>query len=231
MKVVVFNGSPRKGNTYTVTRVFLDELAKCGDLELSEFSFPKDMPEFCIGCQNCLGSPREKCPHKTCVDPIYESIMAADALLFAAPHFGASCMPGSMKTLFDHLAFMEMTIAPRKENFQKKAFILTTGSGSKQNIRIIKSCLITWGINRVRSYGIRMFTDQWNKIPEKRRTRLEKSIRKAARKFCFLKKKPPSFKTVIMYYINRFVIGTFMKEGDYPYDYWKENGYFRKAPF
>ena len=107
MKAVVFHGSPRKGNTYTVTKIFLDELSNCGETELTEFSFPKDLPEFCIGCQQCLRSPREKCPHSDHVDPIYEAIMHADALVFATPHYGASCMPGSMKTLFDHLAYME----------------------------------------------------------------------------------------------------------------------------
>ena len=116
MKVVVFNGSPRKGNTFTVTKIFLDELAKYGEMELTEFSFPKDMSKFCTGCQQCLRGPREKCSHADYVDSIYEAILEADALVFASPHFGASCMPGSMKTLFDHLSFMEMTIAPRKGN-------------------------------------------------------------------------------------------------------------------
>ena len=231
MKAVVFNGSPRKGNTYTVTQLFLDELAKCGELELTEFFFPQDMPEFCVGCQMCLKGPREKCPHADYVDPIYKAIMEADALVFASPHFGASCMPGSMKTLYDHLSFMEMTIAPRKACFQKKAFIITTGSGSKQNIRIIKSCLMNWGINRIESFGIRMFTDKWLSIPQKRQMKLEKAIRRKARKFHYLNKKLPYPKTVMMYFINRFVIRKFMGEGNYPYDYWKGNGYFKKAPF
>lgn len=30
MKVVDFHGSPRKGNTYTATRIFMDELSHCG---------------------------------------------------------------------------------------------------------------------------------------------------------------------------------------------------------
>jgi len=231
MKVVVFNGSPRKGNTYIVTRIFLDELTKCGEVELTEFSFPKDMPEFCIGCQQCLGGPREKCPHSNLVDPIYDSIIEADALVFATPHFGASCMPGSMKTLFDHLAFFEMTVAPRKVIFQKKAFILTTGSGSKQNIKIIKSCLMNWGINRVKSFGIRMLTDKWEAIPQKRKSRLEAAIRRKARQLYGLKKKYPYPKTVMMYFLNRFIIRNFVGEGNYPYEYWKANEYFKEPPF
>lgn len=65
-----------------------------------------------------------------------------------------------------------------KASFQKKAFILTTASGSEQNIRIIRSCLMNWGLNRVESLGIRMFTNKWEAIFQKRRMKLEKSIRK-----------------------------------------------------
>jgi len=231
MKVVVFNGSPRKGNTYVVTKIFLDELASCGQLELREFYFPKDMPEFCVGCQQCLGGPRERCPHTAFVDPIYEAIMDADALVFATPHFGASCMPGSMKTLFDHLSFLEMTVAPRKTIFQKKAFILTTGSGSKQNIRIIKGCVMNWGINRIDSLGIRMFTDKWTSVPQKRRMKLEKSIRRKAHKFYYLKKRIAYPKTILMFFINKFIIKKFIGEGNYPYEYWKENEFFKTTPF
>lgn len=64
----------------------------------------------------CLGVPREKCPHADYVNPIFEAIME----VFDSPHFGASCMPGSMKVLFDHLAFMDMTVAPHKAIFKRK---------------------------------------------------------------------------------------------------------------
>lgn len=231
MKAVVFHGSPRKGNTYTATKLFMEELSKCGEVSFTEFFLPKDVPEFCLGCQQCLGNPREKCPHSAYTDPIYEAIMEADMLIFATPHYGASSMTAGMKNLLDHLDFFTLTVAPRKEMFSKKAFIITTATGSAAAIKPIKSCLKNWGINRVSSVGIRMFIDKWNKMPEKKRQKQEKRLRKAARHFYRMKKKPPYLSTVFMYYINRFIIKRFVGEGAYPFEYWKEKGYFKKRPF
>ena len=231
MKTVVFHGSPRKGNTYTATKIFTDALSQYGKAEYSEFFLPKDVPEFCLGCQMCLGNPREKCPHTNYIDPIYKAIMEADALVFTTPHYGASDMTGCMKNLLDHLDFFTMTISPRKEMFGKKAFILTTGTGSTAAVNSIKKCLKSWGINRVSSAGIRMFTDKWDKMPVKKQIKQEKRLRKAARRFCSMKKKRPYVSTVFMYYINRFVLKRFIGEGSYPFEYWKENGYFDKRPF
>lgn len=73
MKVVVFHGSPRKGNTYKATEIFMNELSNCGNVSFSEFFLPQSLPEFCHGCQLCLGNPSEKCPHANYVQSVKES--------------------------------------------------------------------------------------------------------------------------------------------------------------
>ncbi len=231
MKAVVFHGSPRKGNTYIATKIFMDAMSQCGDVTYSEFFLPKDVPQFCLGCQLCLGNPREKCPHAGYIDPIYKAIMEADALVFTTPHYGASSMTGGMKNLLDHLDFFTMTVSPRKEMFSKKAFVITTGTGSTAAVGQIKKSLKSWGINRVCSLGIRMFTDKWDKMPAKKQKKQEKRLGKAAGRFFSMKKKKPYASSVFMYYINRFVLKKYIGEGSYPFEYWKENGYFDKCPF
>ena len=179
----------------------------------------------------CLGNPREKCPHSAYIDPIYQAIMEADALVLTTPHYGASSMTGGMKNLLDHLDFFTLTVSPRKEMFGKKAFILTTGTGSTAAIAPIKKCIKNWGINRVSSVGIRMFTDKWNDMSVGKQKKQEKRLQKAAQSFYFMKKKRPYTSSVFMYYLNRFIIKKFVGEGNYPFEYWKENGYFDKCPF
>jgi len=230
MKVVVFHGSPRKGNTYKATEIFMNELSNCGNVSFSEFFLPQSLPEFCLGCQLCLGNPNEKCPHANYVQPMYKKIIEADALIFTTPHFGACSMSGCMKNLLDHLDFLTLTVSPCKELFSKKAFVISTATGSTAAIKPIKKYLRNWGINRVCSVGIRMFTDKWNKMPVKTRSRHEKRIRATARKFYFMKKKHPYFTSVFMYYVNRFILKKFVGEGNYPYEYWKKNGFFDKCP-
>ena len=231
MKVLIFHGSPRLGNTYKASSIFLNELSKCGDIQLSEFYLPKALPEFCTGCQVCFSNPREKCPHSQYVTPIYNAIIDADALIFTTPHVGASTMSSGMKNLLDHLSFFTMTVAPRTEMFNKKAFIITTGTGSKTAIKPIKKFLNHFGVNRVLSLGFRMFIDKWDKMPSRKQAKFASKLKRSAQKFYKLKKKSPCLSTRFMYFISKFVIKRYIGEGNYPYEYWKENGYFKKRPF
>ena len=231
MKLTVFHGSPRKGNTYYATSIFLDELRKSGDVSLTEFFLPKDLPVFCTGCTICFGGSHEKCPNAKYTTPIIESIIDANALLFATPHYGACSMPGPMKSLFDHIDFLVLTVAPRPEMFDKKAFILTTGAGSAAAIKPIANYLKNCGVNRVYSKGFRLFIDKWDKMPESKQTRNEKALRRAARRFYSSRKGRPYLSTVAFFYVIKHIIMKFVGEGNYPYDNWKEKGYFKKRPF
>ena len=231
MKVVVFHGSPRKGNTYKATKIFMEELSEFGDVHFTEFFLPQAIPEFCIGCQRCLESPPEKCPHTEYVSPILSAIVEADALIFTTPHYGACTMSAGMKNLLDHLDFLTMTVAPRAEIFSKKAFIITTATGSTAAIKPIAKYLKNWGINRVSSLGIRMYIDKWDLMSPKKQAKFNKKLRKHARKFYYLKKKRPYLSTALMYHIFKFVVKKYIGEGNYPYEYWKEHGYFKKSPF
>jgi len=229
-RVAVFHGSPRKGNTYRATKIFLDELENCGDVKYTEFFFPEALPKFCAGCQRCLGGPRENCPHAAFVTPILEAILIADALVFTTPHYACD-MSGSMKNLLDHLDFLTLNVAPRREIFQKKAFILTTGAGSAAAIGPIKKFLKNWGINRVSALGLRLFTDKWGKMSGKKQERYVKKLRASARKFYRAKKRRPYLSTVMMYHMSKFILKKYVGKGNYPYEYWSENGYFRERPF
>lgn len=231
MKAVVFHGSPRKGNTYIATKIFLDELMKNDDVEFREFFFPAALPIFCTGCQLCLGNPREACPHEQYVTPIYDAIMEADALIFTTPHHGGCDMSSCMKNLLDHLDFFTLNVAPRRAMFSKKAFIITTAAGSTAAIKPIKKFLKNWGINRVDAIGIRMFTNRWDAMPGSKQAASTNRLRAAARRFHRAPKKPPYASAVIMYHMSKFILKRYVGEEAFPYQYWKENGFFEKRPF
>lgn len=231
MTIAIFHGSPRKGNTYIATKIFKDALSTCGDVQYTEYFLPQSLPEFCTGCQLCLGNPHEKCPHSQYVTPILDAILRADALIFTTPHHGACSMSSCMKNLLDHLDFLTMTVSPRVEMFRKKAFIITTGSGSTAAIRPIKSYLKNWGVNRVGSIGLRMFTNKWEAMPAAKQARFANKLRRAAYTFYHTQKGHPYVSTVGMYHINKFILKKYVGQGAYPYEYWKDNGYFSKRPF
>ena len=231
MNTAVFHGSPRKGNTYKAVKIFMDELTKQGDVSFTEFFFPASLPEFCTGCQICLGNPHEKCPHSSYTSPILEAVINSDALIFATPHYGASGMTSCMKNLLDHLDFLTLNVFAQKEMFAKKAFIITTGAGSAAAVKPIKKCLINWGVNRVHSLSIRMFTDKWNKMPESKQAGHEKKLRAAASGFYNAKKKRPYISAVFMYHMSKFILKRYAGEDTAPYRHWQDKGYFKKRPF
>ena len=231
MTIAVFHGSPRKGNTYTATKIFMNELSKHNDVEYLEFFLPGAIPEFCTGCQLCLGNPHDRCPHAQYITPILNAIIGADALIFTTPHLGACSMSGSMKNLLDHLDFLTLHISPRAEIFKKKAFIITTGAGSIAAAKPIKKFLKNWGINRVYSLGFRMFIDRWDKMPETKQLKFKKTLMRSAQKFYSIPKKRPYVSTIFMYHMFKFTLKKYIGEGTYPYEYWKEKGYFKKRPF
>lgn len=231
MNVAVFHGSPRKGNTYKATNIFLDECRKNTDIHCTEFFFPSSLPAFCTGCQLCLGNPREMCPHAQYVTPIYEAIMDADVLVFATPHLGGCSMSSCMKNLLDHLDFFTLNVAPRTEIFRKKAIIITTATGSTAAIKPIMKYLKNWGINRVDAIGLRMLTNKWTSMPPSKQAAFEKRLRRKANHFITAPRKSPYVSTVFMYYVSRFILRKYVGESAYPYQYWMENNFFAKRPF
>jgi len=231
MNITVFHGSPRKGNTYKATKIFMDELSKHQNVQFIEFFMPDDLPKFCVGCQLCMESTNDNCPHFQYISPIYDAIISADALIFSTPHYGACGMSSSMKNLLDHLDFFTLTVAPREEIFSKKAFVITTGTGSAAALKPISKFLKNWGINRVFSFGIRMFTNKWGNMAQKKQDGLEKKLRKRANRFYNAKKGRPYLSAIFMYHMSAFILKKYVKSGAYPYDYWEEKGCFSKRPF
>ena len=231
MTIAVFHGSPRKGNTYFAARIFMDGLSKNDGVRYTEFFLPEALPAFCTGCALCLGVGHDKCPHAHYAAPILDAIIGADALIFTSPHYGACGMPGAMKNLLDHLDFLVLNVSPRAEIFGKKAIIITTGAGSAASVKPIKSFLKHWGINRVYSLGFRMLTNKWENMPEAKQERFEKTLRRTADKFYRAPKRFPYLSTIFYYHMTKYILKKYVGEGNYPYEYWKERGYFKKRPF
>lgn len=96
MKIVVLNGSARKGNTLTAINAFIDGAKDNHQIEIIQADQVKIAP--CKGCGAC------QC-YKGCVDlddtnPIVSQIAAADMILFATPVYWWG-MTGQLKLVLD----------------------------------------------------------------------------------------------------------------------------------
>ncbi|MBN2797381.1 MAG: flavodoxin family protein [Clostridia bacterium] len=81
MKIVVLNGSPRKGNTHALLKAFM-EGANSHEIYYFDLSIEKVQPcEACDACEKLNGI----CIHEDATNEILSAIIKADAIVFGSP--------------------------------------------------------------------------------------------------------------------------------------------------
>ena len=101
MKVVAFNGSPRKdGNTYTLMRHVLAEIEAAGiQTEMVQVGGKKIRG--CIACYKCFENRNQRCAvDKDILNACLEKMIAADGILLGSPTYFAD-MSAGLKALIE----------------------------------------------------------------------------------------------------------------------------------
>lgn len=108
MKVIAFNGSPRKGgNTETLTRHALKTLEEQG-VETELFQLGGNMVHGCAACHWCFKNKENRCVIED--DPInkcIEKMIQADGIIIASPTY-FSDVSTEVKALIDRAGFVGM---------------------------------------------------------------------------------------------------------------------------
>lgn len=106
MKVVAFNGSPRKeGNTAALIRHVLAELEKEG-IETEVVQVGGKRIHGCTACGKCYEKMDKKCINdKDIVNECIEKILEADGVILASPTYFADLTP-ELKALIDRAGFV-----------------------------------------------------------------------------------------------------------------------------
>lgn len=181
MKIVVLNGTPVKGVTYTMKEEFLKHLREGN--EIAEF-YPEDLPAFCVGCKSCFLRGEEKCPHFAAKTPVWDAMLGADLLVFAYPVYALRA-PASIKSLLDHLCVHWMVHRPEPAFFEKTAVILTNSVGAPNGAaqRDVKTSLNWMGLSRVYICGAPMMGDIFvESMTQQHRRMLEQKMERLAGK-------------------------------------------------
>jgi multimeric flavodoxin WrbA len=106
MKVVGFNGSPRKdGNTAALIGRVFQELRKEGIQTELVHIYPKDI-HGCIACFKCIENKDKRCAVKDDSANVYiEKMINADGILLGSPVYFIDATP-EMKALIDRAGFV-----------------------------------------------------------------------------------------------------------------------------
>lgn len=106
MKVVAFNGSPKKeGNTYHAIKIVTDELEKEG-IEVEIIHVGNKSIRGCIACNQCAKNRNEKCFHaEDEVNEWIQKMKEADGIILGTPvHY--SSMGATMKSFLDRAFYV-----------------------------------------------------------------------------------------------------------------------------
>ena len=234
MKITVVVGTEKKGVTYKLKEIFLEQFRD--KAEIREFYLPKDGPGFCTGCTACFMNNQDLCKDFEKVQILEKAILEADLLVFASPAY-VFHTTGAMKAMLDHFGYRWMPHRPAKEMFGKRAVIITQclGAGGSSTAKDIKDSLSWWGISYIRTCSFKLMSEiHWDKIPEKKRDEMTKKLTNLARKMLsidYSKSAHTGIMTKIKFYMVRMLQTGLGKDNpEYTdYKYWKANGWIDRV--
>lgn len=119
MKIMLFNGSPKRehSDTMHITRAFLEGTEDAAPQQVHTVSVIDRHIEFCTGCFACMRNGG-KCIHDDDMREILEKILESDLLLFSFPLYCYG-MPASLKRLLDRtLPLSSMAMAKVGERYE-----------------------------------------------------------------------------------------------------------------
>ncbi|MFA5865969.1 MAG: flavodoxin family protein [Phycisphaerae bacterium] len=125
MKLLAFVGSPRKeGNT----AVLVHEIVKAAQRQGAETAIIYVNDLTMRGCQACMGCKKKgRCVLKDDMAPIYDQIIAADAVVLASPMY-MGCMTGQLKLFIDRMyPFLNLNLTSNLPKGKKAALVFTQG--------------------------------------------------------------------------------------------------------
>ena len=234
MKITVINGTAKKGVTYHLKEIFLDEFR--GKAEITEFYLPKDGPGFCSGCTTCFRGGEKLCKDAGCVQKIEKALLEADLLVFTSPAY-VFHTTGAMKALLDHFGYRWMPHRPAREFFGKRAVIITQclGAGAASTARDIKDSLAWWGMTDIRTCSFKLMSEiDWDKLPDKKRAEMTGKLVRLARKMASVDYSRPARTGIVArakFYAVRMLQTDLGKANpEYTdFKYWRDNGWIGSA--
>ncbi len=163
MKILVFNGSPKKekSDTLRITRAFLAGMQEAAPQEVRVIHTVERHIEYCSGCFACMRNGGT-CIHDDDMGPILEKMLASDLLVFSFPLYCYG-MPASLKALMDRtlpLSSMAMRKAGERYIHEGQAetghlrFLMICGYGFPNSRRNFEPAVMQFRLSFPRDHTI-----------------------------------------------------------------------------
>ena len=120
MKIAIFNGSPRKQNTFALAEAFREGAEAAGH-EVTVYHVGKMKIAGCLGCEYCHTKGEGSCIQKDDLEKILPAYKEADMIVFASPVYYFA-MTAQMESAIQRVYCIG------KPNAKKAALLLSSGS-------------------------------------------------------------------------------------------------------
>lgn len=227
LKCLIINGSPHKGNTWSLVEVIKNHMAKHGDITFEEVQLHEQNIPLCLGCNVCFFKGEDKCPHHQQIQPIAKKISDSDCILLTSPTYSLH-LSGTCKNFIDHMSYNF-----HRPQFAAKKFLIvstTVGAGAKDVTKYIRNVLKFWGFNHGYTLAVACFSIAGYKPTAKVIRKCEKVAEQFYTDTKSKKIHSPSIKRVLYYNLWRAMshMGTAQENMDN--HYWSSTG-MRNTPF
>lgn len=223
MKILVLIGSPRKGNTYNLTKCVKEELNKNKDVEFEDINLSKLELGFCSSCHNCILKDEKMCKDRNVISSLEEKMLSSDGIIISTPVYMLN-VPACVKNYIDHFAYML-----HRPTLQGKFVMVisnTAGDGDKKVANYLKEVFTYWGCNKVFILTHKLFSLNLN-ITDKLRNKVKKITYKFYNNIKINKHYDPSWGMITLFSVFRAMNFIDTKESADKI-YYKKMGWFEK---
>lgn len=126
MKVLIFNGSPRQGNTCVAVDAMMRGMEAAGGYSVKEIKAADVSVSPCIACLNC--GCDSTCVFDDDTNDVVDAVEAADAVIFATPVYWWG-MTAQLKVIVDKL-YSRFT---KLETMSKKVGVVVIGEAEQDD--------------------------------------------------------------------------------------------------
>ncbi len=226
MKILAIMGSPRKGDSYQIIKIFEEKMNALEKVEF-KYLFLKEIDlEYCRGCCVCMAKGEDFCPAKDITLNIRQEMLNSDGVFFVSPVY-AHQVTALMKNFIDHFSY----IFHRPCFFDKVAIIISTtgGSGLKEVLDYLEMTAHGWGFNVTGKLGVKApafrYAPKYNAKVIKEIDTLSKILLKAIK----TRKRPsPTLNDLIFFRAMKCKIINIKKYYPCDYEYWEQRGWLNK---
>ena len=137
-------------------------------------------------------------------------------------------MPSApMKAFLDLLFTNWLSHKPHEKMFQKRAVVISTaaGAGAGKASKLVVNNLFNWGIPEVIRYGLSVNAMNWDMVPENKKDKIEKDMKRLALKLSKKTGVKVGIKTRILFWFCGGMQKANWGASSFEKEYWESRGW------